>query len=85
MRSGTAASATQLPRADDVDLDFCAAAFDLAGGSIRSVAVAAAYRAAEDARAVGMDDVVEAVAAEYRKLGRLCLEREFGPYLARLG
>ena len=31
--------------------------------------------------AVTMTDVVAAVASEYRKLGRLCLEREFGPYL----
>jgi hypothetical protein len=28
-----------------------------------------------------MADLVGAVAREYRKLGRLCLEREFGPYL----
>lgn len=29
--------------------------------------------------AVCMADLVGAVAREYRKLGRLCLEREFGP------
>jgi hypothetical protein len=28
-----------------------------------------------------MADLVGAVAREYRKLGRLVLEREFGPYL----
>jgi hypothetical protein len=28
-----------------------------------------------------MATVVSAVAREYRKLGRLCLEREFGQYL----
>jgi hypothetical protein len=28
-----------------------------------------------------MATVVAAVAREYRKLGRLCLEREFGDYL----
>jgi len=27
-----------------------------------------------------MTDLVTAVATEYRKLGRLCLDREFGPY-----
>ncbi|MDL5156578.1 ATP-binding protein [Actinomycetospora termitidis] len=71
---------TRLPRAHDLDLDFCARAFDLAGGSIRAVAVTAAYRAAEAARPVEMGDLVTAVAAEYRKLGRLCLDREFGAY-----
>jgi ATP-dependent 26S proteasome regulatory subunit len=69
-----------LPRASDVDLNFCAAAFELSGGNIRSVAVSAAYLAAEAARPVTMADLVTAVATEYRKLGRLCLDREFGPY-----
>ena len=69
-----------LPRSDDVDLDFCATAFELSGGNIRSVAVSAAYLAAEAGRPVAMTDLVTAVATEYRKLGRLCLDREFGPY-----
>ena len=73
-----------LPRADDVDLDFCAAAFELSGGNIRSVAITAAYLAAEAGRPVGMDMLIAAVHQEYRKLGRLVLEREFGPYLAML-
>ena len=71
-----------LPRADDVDLNFCAAAFELSGGNIRAVAISAAYRAAEAGRPVSMTDLVAAVATEYRKLGRLCLDREFGPWLA---
>jgi SpoVK/Ycf46/Vps4 family AAA+-type ATPase len=75
---------TRLPRAGDVDLDFLATSFELAGGHIRSAAVTAAYLAAEAERPVAMADLVGAVAREYRKLGRLCLEREFGPYLALL-
>jgi SpoVK/Ycf46/Vps4 family AAA+-type ATPase len=71
-----------LPRADDLDLDFLAAAFELAGGHIRSAAVTAAYLAASADRPVRMADVVRAVAREYRKLGRLRLDREFGPYLS---
>jgi ATPase family associated with various cellular activities (AAA) len=71
-----------LPRSDDLDLDFLASAFELAGGHIRSAAVTAAYLAAEAARPTCMVDLIGAVAREYRKLGRLCLEREFGPYLA---
>jgi hypothetical protein len=72
---------TLLPRASDVDLDFLAASFELAGGHIRSAAVTAAYLAAEADRPVTMVDLVGAVGREYRKLGRLCLEREFGPFL----
>ncbi|MBW4721128.1 ATP-binding protein [Saccharothrix obliqua] len=68
------------PRAE-VDLDFLSAAFELAGGHIRSAAVTAAYLAAAAGRPVGMAEVVGAVAREYRKLGRLVGAREFGPYL----
>ncbi|MEV6167967.1 ATP-binding protein [Streptomyces sp. NPDC051954] len=72
----------RLPRADDLDLAFCADRFELAGGSIRACAVTAAYLAAESGRPLTMPQVVTAVAQEYRKLGRLVLEGEFGPYLA---
>ncbi|MCM2514407.1 ATP-binding protein [Streptomyces griseoincarnatus] len=71
-----------LPRADDLDLAFCADRFELAGGSIRACAVTAAYLAAESGGPLTMRQVVTAVAQEYRKLGRLVLEGEFGPYLA---
>ncbi|TQK44172.1 ATPase family protein associated with various cellular activities (AAA) [Streptomyces sp. SLBN-118] len=71
---------TALPREPNLDLDFCASAFELAGGNIRSIAVTAAYLAADVNRPVCMTDLVTAVQREYRKLGRLCLESEFGPY-----
>jgi hypothetical protein len=70
-----------MPRGGDLDLDFLATGFELAGGHIRSAAVTAAYLAAEAGRPVSMADLVGAVVREYRKLGRLCLEREFGPYI----
>lgn len=70
----------RVPRADDIDLAFCADAFELAGGAIRSAAVTAAYLAAHDGGTVGMRHVVAAVYREYRKLGRLTLPSEFGRY-----
>jgi AAA+ superfamily predicted ATPase len=74
--------APPLPRAADLDLDFCAGAFTLSGGNIRSVSVTAAYLAADRDGTVGMAELIAAIQQEYRKLGRLLLEREFGPYLA---
>ncbi|MER5480824.1 ATP-binding protein [Streptomyces sp. NPDC002734] len=71
-----------LPRADDLDLAFCADRFELAGGSIRSCAVTAAYLAAETGTPLTMRQLITAVAQEYRKLGRLILPSEFGPHLA---
>ena len=51
---------------------------------IRSAAVTAAYLAAEDGTPVSMAHLVTGVQREYRKLGRLTLESEFGPYWATL-
>jgi len=73
-----------LPRGPDLDLDFCATAFELPGGNIASIALTAAYLAAAGDRPVAMADLVLATQREYRKLGRLCLESEFGPYYGLL-
>jgi hypothetical protein len=69
-----------LPRADDVDVDFLADSFELAGGDIRNAVVSAAFRAADEQSAVTMRHLVLAVADEYEKLGRLCLKGEFGDW-----
>jgi SpoVK/Ycf46/Vps4 family AAA+-type ATPase len=71
-----------MPRADDLDLGFLAASFELSGGSIRNIVLAAAYMAADDGHTVGMPHLIRAIQREYRKLGRLCAEGEFGPYHA---
>ena len=76
--------APPLPRGDDLDLEFCARSFELSGGNIRSAAIAAAYLAARDDRPVATLDLVGGVYREYRKLGRLTLEAEFGEYYAAL-
>ncbi|GAB3160824.1 ATP-binding protein [Micromonospora sonneratiae] len=72
----------RVPRGADLDLGFLARSFELAGGHIRSAAVTAAYLAAGVGQPVGMAELIGAVGREYRKLGRLTLESEFGPYLA---
>jgi hypothetical protein len=70
----------QLPQADDLDLDFLAGRFALAGGNIRNICVTAAYFAADAEAPVRMADLIRATGREYQKLGRLTLEAEFGPY-----
>ncbi|PZT75882.1 MULTISPECIES: ATP-binding protein [unclassified Streptomyces] len=74
---------TEIPRAPDLDLPTCAERFELTGGSIRACAVTAAYQAADSGRPLDTDQLVTAVLAEYRKLGRLVLDSEFGPWLRR--
>ena len=69
-----------LPRGDDIDLEFLARAFRITGGNIANITLAAAYRAAAGNRAVTMADLIAGTEREYRALGHLCLEAEFGPY-----
>ncbi|MGH9023440.1 MAG: AAA family ATPase [Acidimicrobiia bacterium] len=69
-----------LPRSDDLDLEFLSGAFKVSGGNIRNIAVTAAYLAAAEDRPVSMVDLIRGTEREYRKLGHLCLEAEFGPY-----
>ena len=66
---------------DDIDLDFLARRFKISGGNIRNICVTAAYLAAAEDRPVAMADLVRATEREYRKLGRLMVEAEFGPYM----
>ncbi|WP_432947693.1 ATP-binding protein [Kribbella sp. CA-253562] len=74
--------AAAVPVSDDLDFEFCAASFEMSGGDIRNVAMSAAYLAADAERAVTMADVILAIQREYRKLGRLLVESEFGRYWA---
>jgi hypothetical protein len=76
---------TAMPRAGDLDLVFLAESFKLAGGAIRNIVVAAAYAAAEHGQPLSMAHLIRATQREYLKMGRLCVESEFGPYYHFLG
>jgi ATPase family associated with various cellular activities (AAA) len=73
-----------VPQDGDLDLEFLARAFKLSGGNIRNVCVAAAFFAAAEDRRVRMADLIRATEREYRKLGRLTVEAEFGRYFELL-
>ncbi|MGI8928513.1 MAG: ATP-binding protein [Candidatus Limnocylindrales bacterium] len=72
----------ELPKADDIDLEFMARQFRFSGGNIRNVCLTAAFFAAEGDRPVTMGDLIRGTDREYRKLGRLTVEDEFGQYMA---
>ena len=76
---------SHMPRDEDVDLGFLAKSFELAGGSIRNAALTAAYFAAEGDGCLRMEDLIWGVQREYRKLGRLISEPEFGPWFKLVG
>jgi SpoVK/Ycf46/Vps4 family AAA+-type ATPase len=68
------------PLAPSIDFGFLAARLKLTGGSIRNIVLHAAFLAADDGTAVGMDHVMRAVRREFQKTGRLCVRSDFGPY-----
>ena len=73
-----------LPQAPDLDLEFLARRFELAGGVIRNVTLTAAYRAAARGDRVEMADLVRAMAVEYTKMGRLFDVSQLGAYAAAI-
>jgi len=68
------------PRSPDLDLDFMARHFELAGGNIRNIALAAAFLAAADGQSVGMTHLIHAIRREYQKMGKVVMAEEFGKY-----
>jgi ATPase family associated with various cellular activities (AAA) len=71
---------TAAPRDESLDLDFLARAFRISGGNIRNIVVSAAYAAAEEGVPISMGHLARATQREYRKLGRMVVESEFGRY-----
>jgi SpoVK/Ycf46/Vps4 family AAA+-type ATPase len=59
-----------VPRARDLDLDVLAKRFELSGGHIRNIAVAAAFLAAAQGAHVSQRHLLHATKREYQKLGR---------------
>jgi ATP-dependent 26S proteasome regulatory subunit len=72
------------PVTDDIDFDYLAERFNLAGGNIRNVVVNAAFLAAESGSAIGMEHLIRATRREYEKIGRICTDMDFRPYHAWL-
>jgi SpoVK/Ycf46/Vps4 family AAA+-type ATPase len=59
------------PRAADLDLDFLASQVQVAGGSIRNIALAGAFLAAADGGVVTMTHLLRATQREYQKIGKV--------------
>jgi SpoVK/Ycf46/Vps4 family AAA+-type ATPase len=64
----------------DIDYDFLARQFDLAGGSIKGAALHAAFLAADAGQPITMELLMMALKREFQKLGRLRTQNEFGQY-----
>lgn len=65
------------PRDPDLDLALMAHRYNLTGGNIRNVALAAAFLAADDGNIVRMSHLISATQREYQKMGKLVGDGEF--------
>jgi SpoVK/Ycf46/Vps4 family AAA+-type ATPase len=68
------------PRDPDLDLEFLAREVEVAGGSIRNIALAGAFLAAADGGVVTMAHLLRATHREYQKMGKVLTARESGEY-----
>jgi SpoVK/Ycf46/Vps4 family AAA+-type ATPase len=66
------------PRDPALDLDFMARRFEITGGNIRNIALAAAFLAADDGNVVTMNHLLHGTKREFQKMGKVVAENEFG-------
>jgi AAA+ superfamily predicted ATPase len=70
----------EAPVAEDVDFDFLARKLQVAGGNIKNILVGAAFLAAENSGVINMEHIIRAAGKEYRKVGLICSQSDFGKY-----
>ncbi len=73
------------PLAEDIDFDFLAHKLKLTGGSIRNIALGAAFLAAGSGGRVEMEHVICATKREFQKMGRLLVRADFDEYFDLVG
>ena len=70
----------EVPCGDDIDLEFLARQFRLAGGNIRNIVINASFLAAANDKRIGMKHLIHATMRELQKMGKLCVKGDFGKY-----
>lgn len=69
-----------VPIAKDVDFDFLAEKFEISGGSIKNVALTAAFMAASEDNKIRMKHMIRAMRYEIKKQGKMVSKDDFGEY-----
>jgi ATPase family associated with various cellular activities (AAA) len=65
------------PRDGSVDLELLSERYEMTGGNIKNIAVAAAFLAVDEGEVVRMTHVVQATLREYQKTGKLMVDDDF--------
>jgi hypothetical protein len=68
------------PLCDDIDFEFLAKRFKLAGGNIKNIALNGAFLASRNGGRVTMEHLIHATRREFQKMGKLCSKSDFGCY-----
>ncbi|MFC4808130.1 ATP-binding protein [Paenibacillus sp. GCM10023250] len=76
---------SEAPRHGNIDYEFLARQFKISGGHIKNVVLSAAFLAAKEGQAIGMEHLVRAIKREMDKTGKLTSKEDFGIYYALLG
>jgi SpoVK/Ycf46/Vps4 family AAA+-type ATPase len=66
-----------VPRSPQLDLAILARRFEVPGGNIRNIALAAAFLAAGEGGVVTHSHLLRATRREYQKMGKILVDREF--------
>lgn len=72
----------QTPREPDLDFDYMAHEFEISGGNIKNIVLAAAFLAASDNRPVTNDHLLRAARREYQKMGKVMVHKEYDDRIA---
>jgi len=65
------------PTGRHLDLDQMARRFEITGGNIRNIALAAAFLAADNGGTIEMSHLMRATRREYQKMGKIILDNQF--------
>lgn len=76
----------EMPLSKDIDFDYLARQFEIAGGNIKNIAVTAAFLAAKSSNKLTMAHILQAIKYELTKQGKAVLKEDFGEhaYLLKL-
>ena len=70
----------ETPLNSDIDFEFLGHKFNISGGHIKNVALAAAFYAVSASETITMEHIILAIRREFQKLGKLCVRDDFGDY-----
>lgn len=70
----------ETPLDKNIDFNFLASQFKISGGNMKNIALAAAFYAAVNGRAVTMEHLILATKREFQKMGMLCVKNDFEEY-----